>query len=330
VKRVLVTGAGGFLGANLAARCLADQHEVHAMVRPNGDRWRLAHLERGVHVVEADLRDPRAVASAVATARPHWVFHTGVYGAYSWQTDQRLMVETNVLGTANLLEACAPTAIEAFVNSGTSSEYGPKDHPPIESERAEPVTRYAATKLCATEYCSFFARAVRLPVTTLRLYSVFGPFEDPARLMPNLIVRGFTGELPPLAAPANAHDFVHIDDVCDAFVRVAQRAPREPGAVYNVGSGVQTTLVGLVEATQALLGVRAVPRWQSMRSREWDTTVWVCNAGRIALEYGWRPRYSLAEGLERFAAWFEANPALLALYQRRQAALPSPSSSTGR
>jgi dolichol-phosphate mannosyltransferase len=325
VTRVLVTGAGGFVGANLAARCLAEGCTVFALLRPGGERWRLAGFERDLHAIEADLRDAPAIARAVAEARPDWVFHTAVYGAYSWETDAVRMVETTVLGTANLLEACASARVEAFVNAGSSSEYGCKDHPPREIEPAEPRTRYAAAKLCATEYCRFFGRAHDLPVTTLRLYSAFGPYEDPARLMPKLIVRALGGDLPPLADPSSAHDFVYIDDVCAAFVLAARRRPSEPGAIYNVGTGVQTTLAELVETAQSLFGLAVTPRWQSMPRRDWDTSVWVADPSRIRQECGWHPKYALRAGLQRFSEWLTCNPAMLDYYSRRT----TPSQSAG-
>ncbi len=329
MKRVLVTGAGGFVGANLTARCLSDGCEVYALVRPGTDQWRLAPLEKDVRVLEADLRDASHVERAVSTARPDWVFHTAAYGAYSWHTDARRIVETNVVGAINLLEACAAVGFEAFVNSGTSSEYGHKDQPAGETDVAEPLSRYAVSKLCATEWCRFFARSLRLPITTLRLYSVFGPYEDPGRLMPTLIVRGLSGQLPPLVHPAAAHDFVYIDDVCEAFVLAATEPSSVAGSVYNVGTGVQTTLADLVGVARSLLPIDAAPEWQSMPAREWDTTVWVANPDRVAAERGWRAGVSLADGFRRFIEWFRGDPAMLEYYRRRHAAAQVASSSDG-
>ncbi|MGH9372940.1 MAG: NAD-dependent epimerase/dehydratase family protein [Vicinamibacterales bacterium] len=317
---MLITGAAGFVGANLAARCLSDGCDVYALIRPGTDRWRLAALETGVRLVELDLRDGPAVRQAVAAARPDWVFHTAVHGAYSWQTDSGGILDTNVVGTAHLLEACADVGFAALVNSGTSSEYGHKDHPAAETEPAEPLSRYAVSKLCATEYCRFFARSLNLPVATLRLYSVFGPYEDPRRLIPTLIVRGLSGQLPPLAHRGVSHDFIYIDDVCDAFVKVAAGPPKADAAIYNVGTGVHTTLGDVVDLARSRLPIDATPEWESMRSREWDTDVWVANPDRMADACGWRATFSLADGFQRFIDWFTANPRMLDYYRGRQGA----------
>jgi nucleoside-diphosphate-sugar epimerase len=326
MKRVLITGAAGFVGANLAIRGLAEGNDVCAVLRPGSDRWRLESIERHLRVIETDLRDGASVSRTVAEARPDWVFHTAAYGAYSWQTDAAQIVATNVDGTTNLLQACARAGVEAFVHAGSSSEYGRCDHPAVETDPAAPESDYAVSKLRATECCRSFADSQQLSTITLRLYSVFGPLEDPRRLVPALIVHGLSGRLPPLADPASAHDFVHIEDVCEAFVRAATAAPTGASTVYNVGTGRQTTLADLVELVRALLPIDAAPDWHSMPSRAWDTNVWVANPERAARECGWRAAIGLADGLRRFVDWFRDNPAMLDYYRRRHGlALTAPS-----
>ena len=320
VKRVLVTGGSGFVGAALARRLLADGHEVHLLLRPGHVPWRLAGLEGDAQRHAADLRDADAVRSAVRAARPEWVFHLAVHGAYSSQRDPLAMVQTNVLGTANLVEAALDAGFDAFVNAGSSSEYGFKDHPPAETELPEPNSHYAVTKVSATLYCAFAARSRGAAITTLRLYSVYGPYEEPTRLVPTLIVDGVRGMLPPLVGPDVARDFVCIDDVAEAFVLAASAASPGAGAVYNVGSGRQTTIRELVHLARARFGVEAEPEWGSHAQRSWDTSVWVSDPSRIGRELGWSPAVGLAEGFDRFIAWFEAHPGLLARYEERIAA----------
>ena len=216
----------------------------------------------------ADLRDPERVRQTVRKVRPDWVFHLAVHGAYSWQTDTRAILDTNVLGTAHLVEACQEVGFETFVNTGSSSEYGPKCHAPSEDTWLEPDSCYAVSKAAATLFCQFTARKTGLAMPTLRLYSVYGPFEDPGRFVPSLVLRGMEGTYPPLADRATARDFVHVDDVVEAFLRVATRRPDDPGAVYNVGTGIQTTLGQAVELSQRLFGIASQPQWNSMRAPE--------------------------------------------------------------
>jgi nucleoside-diphosphate-sugar epimerase len=315
MKRVLITGGTGFVGANLTRRLLADGHAVHLLVGAGHRTWRLAGVLGDLVRHEADLRDADAVRRGVAAARPDWVFHLAAHGAYSWQTDAPAILATNVLGTVHLVEACRQTGFEVFVNTGSSAEYGWKDHAPAEDEWLEPNSAYAVGKASATLYCRQAARAARLSIPTLRLYSVYGPYEEPNRFMPALVVYGLEGTYPPLADPDIARDYVHVNDVVDAYLRVATNPPDDPGAVYNLGTGVQTTLRQAVEAAAGLFRYREKPVWGSMPNRGWDTTVWVAEARKGRRELGWQPRFTLADGLRAFRAWFEGHPELLAYYR---------------
>ena len=126
----------------------------------------------------------------------------------------------------------------------SSSEYGLKDHAPHEDEPLEPNSPYAAAKAEAT------AHALERGAVVLRLYSAYGPWEEPSRFVPTLLAHALAGRLPPLVSPDVARDFVHVDDVCAAFV-LGAGAPA--GRVYNVGSGRQTTVAEVVELARRLL-----------------------------------------------------------------------------
>jgi UDP-glucose 4-epimerase len=317
MKRVVITGATGFVGANLARRALCDGHQVHLLVRPEHPAWRIAGIRDEVTVHAVALEDREAVAKAIRAIRPEWAFHLAAHGAYSWQSDVPRIVQTNVMGTINLVDACVEAGVETVVNTGSSSEYGYKDHAPAETEALEPNSAYAVTKAAATMFCRFTAgsRGVRIP--TLRLYSVFGPYEEPNRLVPALIVRGLEGRLPRLANPDIARDYVYVDDVTDAYMLVAGAPLLEPGAVYNVGTGVQTTLRDIVDASRRLLGVSTEPSWGSFPDRKWDTTIWRADVTRIGKELGWTPRHDMEGGLRETIAWFRAEGGLRASYREQ-------------
>lgn len=309
--RVLVTGAGGFVGANLVRRLAADGHAVVAAVRPGGDPWRLTDA-RGVELRQVELSDADAVGALVREARPQWAFHLAAHGAHHWQTDARAMFATNVLGTVNLVEACRAVGCEAFVNAGSSSEYGYKDHAPDEDEPLEPNSDYAVAKASGTLYCRHAARAGEMRVATLRLYSVYGPYDAPDRLVSTLASRGLRGELPPLADPDVARDYVAVADVVDAFLRCAADGPS--GAVYNVGSGRQTSIREAVAIARRTLDIDAEPRWSTAPRRRWDTTTWVARTDRIERELGWRASIGLEDGFRSLVEWLRASPEVWPVY----------------
>lgn len=308
MKRALLTGATGFVGANLVRRLLRDGHEVHLLAREGHARWRIEEIESEVRIHRADLSDAADLAQLFARVRPDWVFHLAAHGAYSWQTDAAQIVQTNIAGTINLVEAALQTGFEAFVNAGSSSEYGLKDHAPLESENLEPNSHYAVAKASATLYCRFSAEKHRQRIPTLRLYSVYGAYEDPNRLIPALFRHGLKGELPPLVDPNIARDYVYIDDVCEAFILAASVPTAQWGAIYNVGTGAQTSLAQVVEAARAVMPIEVQPQWGTLPGRGWDTDVWVSNPEKIRRELGWKAEYSFEAGLRAALPWFEKQP----------------------
>ena len=310
-KRALVTGGSGFVGANLVRRLLAEGHEVGVLAKADTDAWRLADVSAQVRWFQAG---PNGVDQALGELRPQWIFHLAAHGAYSWQKDSEAILRTNVLGTAHLVDACLAAGFEAFVNTGSSSEYGPKDHAPKESESLAPAGPYAVGKAAATLYCSQAGRGSGARIATLRLYSVYGPWEEPRRFIPQLVARGLEGTLPPLASPGTARDYVYVDDVTAAYLAVA-RADFEPGAIFNVGTGRQTTLSEAVEIAKRLLAIKVKPNWGSMADRSWDTSTWVADSSLLQERLGWRPASDLEQGLRLTSSWLAAHPELNERYR---------------
>jgi dolichol-phosphate mannosyltransferase len=318
--RALVTGAAGFVAANLARRLVADGHDVTLAVRPGSNLWRLQGL--AARVTEVELSDAAAVTALVDATRPEQLFHLAAHGAYSTQKDLGRIVATNLVGTMNVVNAAAAFECRHVVCAGSSSEYGFKDHAPSEDELVEPNSDYAVTKAAATLFGGYAARRSSMRVTTLRLYSVYGPFEEPSRLIPQLLLHALRGALPPLADPRTARDFVYVDDVVNAFLAAANDDTGPRDAVYNVGSGQQSDLGEIVAIARELFGVSAEPVWGTMAQRSWDTNVWSCNNGRIRTQLGWTPRTDLHRGLTATMEWLQSDPAMLARYHSLAAAPP--------
>jgi len=315
-RRILITGASGFVGSNVARRALRDGHEVHLLLRPGHQSWRIDEIARDVRLHSAALQDRDQVTTVVHNIKPDWIFHLAAYGAYSTQKDFDQMVKTNVLGCASLLDACLTLGFDAFVNCGSSSEYGLKDHAPTEDETLEPNSYYAITKASASHYCDLAARTHGARVFTLRLYSIYGPYEEPGRFIPALLVHALRGELPPLVSARTARDYVFVDDACDAVVQVA-RWPELASGIYNVCTGVQTSLEQVVSMTRSMLNVSSEPQWGTMSQRSWDSDIWVGSPAKLKREIGWQPTTALQNGIHQTVAWLRNNPQWLRYYAER-------------
>ena len=313
-RRVLLTGGTGFIGANLARHLVAGGHRVTLLVRPERQTWRLADITDSVLYEVVDLGAADQVTAVVERVRPEWVFHLAAHGAYSWQNDASEIVRTNYLATANLAQACVRYGVEGFVHAGSSSEYGYKDHAAQEDEYLEPASLYAATKAGATLLCKQLGQERGCRMRTLRLYSAYGPYEEPGRLIPALVRYGLAGRLPNLVDPRVARDFVYVDDVCDAFVRAASESGGDPTGVYNVGSEIQTSIEDAVQSARLVMQVEAEPAWGSMPNRSWDTNVWVSNCARIRGDLGWQSKHTFEQGLGLTVEWFRAHPELWERY----------------
>src|SRR5450432_2129268 len=121
MKRVLLTGGTGFVGANLARRLLREGHEVHLLLRPDYKPWRIEEIRQDVHLHTLDPGDYAQVIKVVGDIRPDWIFHLAAHGAYSWQTEIVEIMQTNLLNTIHLVNACLTQGFEAFIHTGSSS-----------------------------------------------------------------------------------------------------------------------------------------------------------------------------------------------------------------
>jgi UDP-glucose 4-epimerase len=304
-EAVLVTGAGGFIGGCLVRRLLASGSGVHVLLQGEIP-WRLRGLAERVTVHRGDVRDAAGVSGVVSRVAPRVVFHLAAHGAYESQSDARAIFETNLIGSQHVFAASAAAGVELVVNAGSSSEYGFKREPMRETDRLEPGSLYAAAKAAQTHLGTVMARRGPTAVVTLRLFSVYGPWEEPTRLMPTLLRRARAGLPLEMAAPDTAHDFVYVEDVLDALVDV-ERLRGLSGHVFNLGTGVQSTLRDVVAAVQETVGGRSEVRWGAMPARRWDTDRWQADVSRARGVLGWSARHTLRQGLARMAAWMDAH-----------------------
>ncbi|NEI68821.1 NAD-dependent epimerase/dehydratase family protein [Rhizobium lusitanum] len=301
---ILVTGASGFVGANLFRMIARQRNDVFAVVQREKN-WRLQDV-REQQVLAADLNDENAVKNLLDGVQPQTVFDCVAYGAYSFEKDASLIYETNFLATTRLVGMLANRPLAAFVHAGSSSEYGSNSAGPRETDVCKPNSDYAVSKVAASDYLSYMGKHGQFPCVNLRLYSAYGPLEDTSRLMPNLVREMLAKRLPPLVDPETSRDFIYIDDVCHAFILAAAKMnPSLFGESLNIGSGQKTTIGQLVETARAIFAVTATPVYNNMEARAWDLQDWYSNSEKADLLLGWRAETSLETGLRKMAGWID-------------------------
>ena len=303
--KVLLTGISGFVGTNLALRLHLLGYEVHGIVRKESlHHWRIAELGSGVIIHEGTLMDKDGVAQIVQGVRPDCIFHLATYGAYPNQKDSTLIFQSAVTGTLNLLLAAKAAGVEMVVNIGSSSEYGTKDHPMEEGDLLQPSTSYGAAKAAQTLLCQAFVLEQGLPIITLRLFSVYGPFEEQGRLFPTLLRNLMGNTDAPLASPKTARDFIYVEDVVEACILASTR-PDLSGKVFNIGSGTQETLQSVVKTAVEVTQSTSALLWNSFPARPFDTAMWVSSSEQSRTVLKFKPRYTLKEGIEKTATWIK-------------------------
>jgi dolichol-phosphate mannosyltransferase len=299
---ILVTGAAGFVGANLFRRIFEQRQDVYAVVQTVRN-WRLEGIP-DTHIVGANVNDHAALKHLVDQVAPQTVFDCVAYGAYSFERDPSLIYETNFQSIVTLTTLLKERGISAFVHAGTSSEYGSNSAAPAENDPCLPNSHYAVSKVATAEYLRYLGKHQRFPCVSLRLYSVYGPLEDGSRLIPNLLHKALNGSLPPFVDPTTSRDFVHVDDVSAAFILAAAKMnPDLYGESLNIGSGKCTTIADLAQLTREVFQVAEEPKFGAMEGRSWDLADWYANPAKAREMLGWQARIALADGLRSTAAW---------------------------
>jgi nucleoside-diphosphate-sugar epimerase/glycosyltransferase involved in cell wall biosynthesis len=296
------------VGANLTRRLLEHRSDVVATTSRT-PAWRLEDLPAR-NVREFDALVALNVDRMLDEVQPRTVFNCIAYGAYSFETDGELILRTNLMSTHALLDRLAKRNIAAYIHAGSSSEYGENAAGPDEHEFLAVNSEYAVSKAACAHLIHYYGKQHGLPGANLRLYSVYGPLEDPSRLMPQIVQHGVRGELPPLVNPAISRDFVYSDDVVDAFVAAASELREDDyGDSFNVGTGRQTTIGQLAEVARELYGIEE-PAEFTMPQRRWDVSDWYANSERAHKVLGWEAHTPLEQGLERMTDWYRdlSNP----------------------
>lgn len=301
---ILVTGASGFVGANLFKTLTAVRDDVYAVVRREKN-WRLAEI-KDERVIAVDLNDYVAAKNLINSVAPQTIFDCAAYGAYSFEEDANLIYQTNFQSIVNFVGLLAGQPFAAFIHAGSSSEYGTNCAAPSEGSICEPNSPYAVSKVAVASYLRFMGKQCSFPCVNLRLYSVYGPLEDTSRLLPNLLRQALAGKLPPLVDPRTSRDFIHVDDVCAAFIMAAAKMhPGLYGENFNIGTGIKTTIAELADVTRRVFNVAAEPQFGTMEGRAWDLAEWYSDPRKAIGQLGWKPLVKLEDGLRSMALWVE-------------------------
>jgi len=308
MDKVLVTGATGFVGANLVRRLLREGYDVHILSRVSSNRWRLADVLSQLHDHTVDLRHEKGLKRLVERIDPDIIFHLANVGVYGGVTaPDRDYIEANFVGTVNLYNACSDVSYRCFVNTGSSTEYGPKIQPMKETDVCEPINMYSVTKCAATLYGSYIAKTEEKPTICLRLFTPFGPYDEKTRLVSYAVVNALRNEDLNLADPKAARDYIYIEDVLDVYLKSVEKASEFRGEVFNVGRGSETAISYIVNKVIELTHSKSKVNWRATGGRAWDSDKWEADIEKTSKTLGWKPAHTIDEGIRKTIDWFRSN-----------------------
>ena len=306
-KKVLITGATGFIGSNLVRKSLELNANIHIFTRAVSNKWRINDVLGDVKEYCVDLLDYEKLEKVILDIKPEIIFHTAVYGGYPSQCKGKKIFETNLAGTINLINACRKIDFELIINTGSSSEYGLKNVPMRESDLLEPINDYGVSKASATLYCQAIAKRENRPITTLRLFSPYGYYEELSRLIPSTILSCLRNINPKVSASDSMRDFVFIEDVISAYIKVVENNDKAAGKIFNIAYGKHYSVGEVVSNIIKLTGVKLNPEWGKVFNPRMEPKIWQADISMAIELLNWQPEYSLDRGLERAIEWFKNN-----------------------
>ena len=312
-KKVLVTGAGGFIGSRLCERLVEEGAYVLAFVRytsrpePGLLKYIPKHVFDQIEIIRGDLRDFSAIEQAAKGVDT--VFHMGALISIPYSYVHPVeTVQTNVIGTMNILEACRKTGAK-LVHTSTSEVYGTALRVPIDEDHPlQGQSPYSASKIGADKLVESYSRSFDVPSITIRPFNTYGPGQSSRAVIPTIITQALSGDLVRLGNLEAIRDFTYLDDTVEGFL-LAVQAGFWDGETYNLGSGEEISIGEIAELIFRIMGkqpeIQVEPR--RLRPEKSEVLRLISDNRKAKAALGWQPKVGMEEGLRRTIDWISTH-----------------------
>lgn len=297
--RVLLTGAAGFIGSQIARLLVREGHEVSAIIRPQTDRWRVVDIERELVVIEGDLRALPELRNQLRAARPEICLHLAWHG-WGMAAAEENLVSLGV--SLDLLRTMPDLSCRRFVAVGTCFEYDLTCDPLAETTPLRPRELYGTCKKSLFEVAQQFSLLTGVSVVAPRVFYNYGPFQEVQRLVPSITLSLLRGEVAKVTPGKQVRDFLHVQDVASAIWRAA--TSDLTGAV-NIASAEPVTIEDLAMRIGRLLGKPHLVHLGALPYRPDEPMRILADATTLRQRLGWVPRFDLDRGLAETIRWWE-------------------------
>ena len=295
--KILITGAAGFIGANLTRKLIKTGNEINILIKEASNLWRINDIVSNCNVHKIDLKKVEDVRNVVKKINPELVYHCAGHGIYPSQKNSAEIFSTNILGTFNLLNALNENNnLRRLVNLGSFFEYS-----------TNPIDPYTISKITQTKLVEHFFKEKKLPAITLRLFTPYGKFDSPGRLICDLMIALIRNKPLEIFSKYTKRDFIHIDDVITAL-EIASQQPDITGKIIDIGTGNKISVEEIVSMSNQLSNNELIINWNDTKQREVDILPENIFLGRQQTQkLNWNPSTSLEDGLQRTIEWYKQN-----------------------
>lgn len=298
---MLLTGAAGFIGSQIARLLVKEGHQVFAVIRPNADRWRIADIDADLAIIDGDLRDLDDLAPHLRSVRPDICLHLAWRGGLGKTEAAENLSSLSV--SLDLLRTMYEVSCRRFASVGTCFEYDVTVPRLAESTILRPQKLYGACKKALFEVTQEFSVLTGISTVTPRVFYAYGPYEDERRLVPSIVL-SLLRDMPASVTPGEqVRDYLHVEDVASAIWRVA--ASEVTGAV-NIASGEPVTIAEVATRVGELLGRPELVRLGAIPYRSDEPMRVLGDATMLRHSLGWAPRFTLDQGLADTISWWQA------------------------
>ncbi len=307
-NKVLVTGAGGFIGSHLTETLLQEGHEVRALVHYNSrSDWGWLQPDEYVEVMAGDIRDPELCIKASKGVDAVFNLAALIAIPYSYQAVHSYAA-TNITGTVNLLNASLFNGVSKFIQMSTSEVYGTAKYVPIdENHPLQPQSPYSATKIGSDAIAMSYYNTFELPVTIARPFNTYGPRQSARAIIPAVLVQLLSGaNAIKLGDVTPTRDFNYVTDTCASLVKLSENSNAE-GEIVNIGSNTEISVLGVVQEMMRQIGVDVPIEVDNQRIRPAGSEVHrlVCENTKMKKYIGNMQQTKISEGIRRTIEWFK-------------------------
>lgn len=313
-KKILVTGAEGFIGSHLVERLVNEGAKVRAFIHYNSrSDWGMLEMlpiqtRKKLEVFPGDIRDPFLCKKA--TEKVDVVFHLASLIAipYSYLAPASY-VQVNVLGTLNILQGCLENNVMKVVHTSTSETYGTARYVPIDEKHPlQAQSPYSASKIGADKLAESYFLAFGLPVATMRPFNTFGPRQSARAVIPTIITQALMGETLKIGSTWPVRDLVYVKDNVDGYVRIAKEE-KTAGEVINIGRGYGVSVGQIIKMVESILNKKltVITDKSRIRPKKSEVCKLICDSKKAKKMVGWKCSYTLEDGLEETVDWISDN-----------------------